>query len=761
MTWEQDTRGVRHRLRSGLASLGRGVELSRQHTRVRAPCVTGISRAAGLALAVSLIVIGLATPPLTAAADDVEETAVTTYSVDPKGSRLSVTVVISVTNHKPDSVSLVPCTRWVFDLYLGWYTVPDVCPQTTRYYLSDTYVWVEAGARNLTITADRGAVTRSISSRGAALVGYRLKFSPIYRNQTRKLTIRYEIVGGRPRSETLTRVGQAYLAFCATTHGGSTELDAETVRIVVPAGFELDVVPSPLPMVSGDGSTVLSAVVEGSEVPSFYRCLTGTNDAALRESILDVGSGPRIRILSWPEDDEWHTAVAGSAVALLRALSDLIGRPPPTREIAIRETASGILGEYAGFYEAQTGTAFVGEDFRQSGLVAHELAHAWFDTSTFASRWMYEGLATWAAAEVAGPTLVRCQPPPYAGLGTPDLDQWPILGPRSSEAEKNLVDALYDEACSLFEIVADRVGPSRMRSVLDTLFDREPAYEGAQARVLPGQPVDWRYLLDVIDERALVPAGFPNPVLAEELFVRYGIAARDDLASREAARAAYHRLASNLGPWRMPAVVPSALEAWQFAAAQSMVAAIESALTNVHAAHELVLELDADNGPVRLAVEGATSSEDLMRAADLASRQLRAAEAVAAARAALAEPRDPIQQLGLLGTDIAAIDGRMTAAAASGDVDTATAGLDDLERILDDARTQGLVRLAGAGVLMLAAFGIGVWLVHRRQVGAVGALGPSGPNAEAEEGLGDGVRESSRAADATASDGGERNGGGP
>jgi len=679
--------------------------------------------ATGAIFAVGLALVSLSAPARATAADDVVEVVATTYSVEAERGRIRVTIGLSITNRIPDAVSLVPCTRWEFDPYIGWHTLPDVCPRTTRYYLSQTYVWVESGGRNLTVKADRGTVKRTVSSRGDDFVTYRLDFSPIYRNQTRKLMVAYEIVGGPPRSASPTRLGQAYLSFCASAHGASTELDSETVKIVLPAGFELDIAPSPLPKSSAGGSTVLVATLDGSEATTFYRCLSGTNDAALQETTLVSASGVPIRVLSWPEDDEWRAAVGGMAKGVFDALVDLIGRPPPTSAMTIRETAGALLGEYAGFFETESGTANVSEDYRQPGLLAHEMAHAWFDDATFGSRWMYEGLAEWAATEVSGPSADRCDAPPYPGLGTLDLDHWPTLGPRSTEADRQRVDAFYNEACSLFDAIAERAGPARMRDVLAALLLRRPAYDhGGPGRNI-GQPIDWRYFLDVIDEWALVPAGIRDPQFAEGLFVRFGIASRDELVGRAAARAAYHRLAADLDGWSMPAVIPNALENWQFEAARSMILRVAEAWSAVQAADALVEGLGAADGPVRRAVETARSADDLVRAVDLATQQRKAAEVVLAARDALGRSRDPLEELGLVGADLAALEAPIVDAAARADLDAARAGFAVLDATLGNARQQGMLRLlAGALPLLTLLFlGGGFFRRRRRRIRAQGA----------------------------------------
>jgi hypothetical protein len=420
------------------------------------------------------------------------------------------------------------------------------------------------------------------------------------------------------------------------------------------------------------------------------------------------------------------------------ALVDLIGRRPGAGEIVVQEIAGGRLGHYAGFYESDTSTAFVSEDYRQPDLVGHELAHAWFDAATFEHRWMYEGLAEWAAVETGGSTSGGCQPPPYPGFGTLDLDDWPILGPRSTEQDQQRVSHLYEAACSLFEQIADRAGLGGMRTAFGILFSGGAAYEGAEIRNGPAHPIGWRYLLDVLDERALAPAGKADLEFAEQLFLRYGVVSTEDLAGRAAARAAYHRLLGEIGTWSMPGVVPTALESWEFAGAQSMISSLRAALADVQVVDQLVPELDAVNGPVRTAVELATSPEDLARAAKLAAEQRRAAEAVVAARNALGQARDPLEELGLIGTDLAGLSDSILTAAARVDVAGAESSLASLVATLGDARQQGMTRLAIAGVPFVGFVLVGGWVVRRRRRSTytdrgAGALPAETPVLRAEE----------------------------
>ena len=85
----------------------------------------------------------LARPSGVAAADGQTMTASTTYTLNPAAGRVDVSVDVIVKNTTASTTTYVSCTDWYYDYYFGWYPITTTCPQTTSYYIKDTYLWLE------------------------------------------------------------------------------------------------------------------------------------------------------------------------------------------------------------------------------------------------------------------------------------------------------------------------------------------------------------------------------------------------------------------------------------------------------------------------------------------------------------------------------------------------------------------------------------------------------------------------------------------
>ncbi len=666
-----------------------------------------------IAAALSLVAV-LALPSPTLAADDVVERATTTYELVPDSGLLRVTIDLQVTNHVPSTTRLVACTRWEYDPWFGLYPVPDLCPQTTSYYVDAARVWVEREARNLKISADRGTVRRTVDTRTDQYVAYKLTFARTFRNQTRKIRVSYEIPGGKPRTDAHTRLGRAYVRFCVTANGA----DGGSVRVIVPSGYNVSVWPGPMTE-SSSGNRLIFESGPVSKTTSYYRCLEGTNDSAYQQTEITSRSGTRIAVLGWPEDPEWQVAVSRAVGGVFDTLERLIGRPPAvSREITVREVTQAELGDYAGAFDSSAAVASISEAYDQPGLVAHELAHAWFNLDTFKGRWMVEGLAEWAARHVAGGAGGRCAAGLYPGQGSPDLDVWPTLGPRATDADRELVDYLYRAACSIPADVEAEIGTARTWMVVGALLDGRPPYSVGPTARRPAGPVDWRTLLDIVDEVGLVPAGVEDLRFAESLFLKYGIADPAALEGRAEARAAFHRLGQDLTGWRLPSALTAPLESWEFDEATARIRTARELLENLRAADAALPAINALGGPARRAFESAVTAADLAAAADIAAAQVRAAPAVRDAVRGVNTPRDLLATIGVFDVDLEAMARSAVAAVAAADTARATDLADQIKKQLRQAPDVGLQRAgvaALAGLMAVLSIGGVTRLVARRR----------------------------------------------
>jgi hypothetical protein len=424
-------------------------------------------------------------------------------------------------------------------------------------------------------------------------------------------------------------------------------------------------------------------------------------------------------IEGWPEDPAWQTAVGAEGSSAVDGLEKLVGRAlSGFRSIRIREVSLSELGYYAGIFDPDAGVARISEVYTEPGVVAHELSHAWFNLNAFATRWMSEGLAQWA--ERVSPTVgpACAEPGAYPGKGTVDLDAWTWLGPRSTDAERAVVEYQYDASCWIVTALGTRMGAARMSDVIEALLDQGAAYGDEPSDQRPDSgPVDWKTFLDLIDEVGLVPAGVADLEYAQDLLLRYGVAEPGALAGRAEARAAYHALEAGLGDWAVPDAIRAPLERWDFDEAQARMATAEEVLDQARQAEAALAGIDALDGPVKAAFEEANDAEQLARARDLATAQAAAAKEVAGALAALDEPRDTIEEIGLMGVELPPVGDAAVAAVRAADADTAGAAANRIRDQLARASETGVQRvaLAAGGALLGLLLIVGAVVMARRR----------------------------------------------
>ena len=726
--------------------------------------------------AVSILVAGLvalgsvaAIAPAAVASDGRTDTATTTYVLDPAHGVIKVTADIKVTNQTRNRVESYACTQYQYDPWLGYVPYATTCTRTITYYLTGTSVWVENEATAIKVTSSGGAVSVKKAAPGSGFRRLDVTFAKLWYGQTRKLHVTYSIPGSKPRSADPTRALKAYANFCVTSHG----LDSGTVTVRVPAGYTVTLTGSKLTATtSGKVRVYASGAI--SDPLSWWACLEGENASGYAVKPISAQDGRTIMLQSWPEDAEWTSSVRDSLLADLPALVRLIGRPMTgSAALVVKETVTG--NEYAGWYDRETNTISVGEDFHQPGLVAHELAHVWFNHSLFYDTWLSEGYAEWAGRQVEA-SQGACSRPTLPAGALPQLDSWRTLNPRSTAEERDALTFQYDASCFVVTSVAQVAGVKGMTLAMQALFDgRDPyaveapgtasgapaasaapgasgAPAAAAAPAASGAPAaadrkvaTWKQWLDAVDEIALEPAK-ASRTLASDLLLEYGVTTdRATLTARTAARTAYHQLRDTVTGWTVPAAVREPLSGWEFATAQDAITAALPAWTITGATDETLAGIDARHGPVSAEWDKATTKGDLDAAAALAQRQLDAAKDVASAKAIEEAPRDFVQEVGLIGETVPSLD---PAIAAVRTIDTAgassvTAAIRD---VLGRARGAGELRIGVtiavvAVLLLILALLLFVAFRRRRRTRmalaiAVAVAGVAGAAAGAREGAG-------------------------
>ncbi len=574
---------------------------------LRAGRATGrvISFVLATVLAAGLAVFSPPAPAL--AANGISETASTTYELVPAKGILRVTIDLEVLNQKPST-------------------------STTYFYVNTAYVWIERAARNLKITADRGAVGRTVYRTSTGYLTYKLGIATVLYGQTRRIRVTYDLPGGKPRSYASTRIGRAYASFCVIANG----YDHGRVRVIVPSAFDVSVDPGTMAS-TRVGSRIVYTSGTIADTAAFFRCFEGSNPAGFARETVSSPSGRTVIVEGWPEDKAWRDALRSEVTGSVEALEGLVGSPlPGSGPITVREVTANQLGYYAGVFNDLTDIAQVSENYAQPGLVAHELSHAWFNSRALATRWLSEGLAQWAERASPAPGPACTAPSSYPGTGSPDLDNWAYAGPRATDKELDMVDYDYEAACWIMASLSRDMGQDRMSQVVAALLTRRAAYAESPDAYRPGYgAADWRLFLDLVDERGLVPAGVTDLERAQNLLLQFGVADESALRDRAAARREYHDLLDDPAGWSVPRAIRSPLEAWEFAGALDRIATAREILDLVWAADTSFPGIDAENGPVREQFEDALSDVDINTARDLAEAEANAAEDAAGSLAAV------------------------------------------------------------------------------------------------------------------------------
>ena len=630
-------------------------------------------------------------PPLAqgvAAADTLREVASATYVADPEQRVIHVTVTESATNLKPDVVS-------------GGIT--------RQFFYNELLLPIHSEATGVVVSDSRGSlrVTRAKED-GYDLLTIRLRSSLYYR-QTVTLTLRYDLPGGAPRSESQIRVGQAFVGLYLYAWGDPGE---GSLRLELPAGFEPEINGDDLTETADAGKVILSST--GIAQPyEFFAVISANRDARLASTRIALGDGDTILIRAWPEDDEWQARVADTLRNGTPLLRTLIGLDwPVDGELVVTEVQSAALEGYAGIYDSLNDTILITEELDELTIV-HEASHAWFNDELFDARWITEGLADGYASLV----LDRLQsgeyePPERPRPDTPGagpLNGWRFPGRIVDDETADREDYGYSASWWIVRSLIDEVGDDGMRAVLRAAENDEIAYlgDGPPEEVLSRD--GWRRFLDLLEERA-------SATSAEEAFREFVLtdAQLADLAERATAREAYAELVDAGDELAPPFVVRDAMSDWRFEDAARWIAEAEVILED-----RVALEADAAALGVTLPddVDDAwrAPEEDLDAVHGAVYALDGALDDLAATRRALDAERDFVVTVGLLGaTPENGWDSAVAAFEAS-DLEAADTATDEVDAVLARAPDDGRARLAGGGALLGGVVLGGVLLLRRRQ----------------------------------------------
>jgi len=623
---------------------------------------TVLAMAAGLA--------PIAAQPAAAAGDALTLAASTSYTVQPAKHVVRVVLDLTATNNKPNT------------------TAGGI---VTRYFYQGARLAIQAEARNVRATTGGARLTATVSpADGYTTLEVRFGNGLFY-HQTTKVRITFDLPGGAPRSKSDIRVGSAFATFVAWAFG-----DTGSVRIVVPAGFDVATTGSAVTRATSAGATVFSANAI-QDVGAWYAVVNADRPAGLTSDRIDLPGGEHVVIRAWPEDAVWRKRVKTLLTKGLPELVKLTGLDwPVASDLQIFEVHTPLLEGYAGVFFENQAKIEISEDLEDLTIL-HEASHTWFNRDLFQGRWLNEGFADTYAARALdalgsggwAPANVN----PKDAVAIP-LADWTTPG-RITDAVTNAREQYgYEASWTVIRSLVGDIGVDRMQAVLRAAKDRHIAYVGAVPAETAGSAVDWRQFLDLVDEA--------GSTTADDLFRRWVLNAADRAAldPRAVARTAYHGLVDAGRGWLPPAFVRVPMSTWDFGEAERRIPVAAAILASRDQIAAAVAPLHVDPpAALRTAYESATDS--LAAAQALADSELAAARALAAADAAAGAPRDTWMSIGLFGETPDATLAAARSAFQAGATDAADRA-DGVTALLGRAAAVGQSRvIAGIGTLVV------------------------------------------------------------
>ncbi len=542
----------------------------------------------------------------------------TTYTVDPESGRIHVALKYTVTNNKPNTSTII-------------------------YYYRTLNLGIQADARSIRATDSQGGIgVTTVDHKNFTEVRVRLRAN-LYFRRTTTFTLRYDLVGGKPRSTSPVRVTQAFVTFGVWAFG---DRNLGTVEVRMPAHFTSTIEGGPMTTTTSASGNVLKASPGSPD--EFFAVITGENNTEYERELLSLGGGVDIAVLSWPEDARWSDTVTETLREGMPELQEEIGLEWPVDDVLdVRERYTPSLEGYAGLFFTDEQRIDVSEDL-DPVTIMHEASHAWFNDALFGYRWIYEGLAeeyAWRVQEAVGGDNVKLpETPDKDGKGHLALNTWTF--PDVVRDDTNDVETYgYRTSFWLVHLIADTAGADQMREAFANAEANRTAYPGEGPAETVRADDDWRRFLDLtqpIDEPD------PQPVLqAVTTYVLGGLSATE-MSDRVAAREAYRDLLESGEGWTPPWYIREPMGLWLFPDATPR---MEAAAAVLALRDEVEAAANAEGLPVddklEQAYEGA--EDGFSEAMELGQEQLAAVATIANAHGKVDAEPDLVAQLGLLG----------------------------------------------------------------------------------------------------------------
>jgi hypothetical protein len=669
-------------------------------------------RIAPLGTLAAVLVFGLlATPPAAPArvqAQDGGLSIVSTahYEVLPAERRVQVTIDAVATALTPDTA-------------------------TERFYFTGLTLSVQGGAVNAAASSEGRPIAARLVDIGSEQAGIEITFdNNLFYRERYPFRVTFDLVDNEARDGAEVRVGRTLIAFPVWAYG-SRATAGSSVAVVVPGDYTVRIDGGELTRAQAADGAQLFTVDAVDDPLAFFAYLTADRPGAYVEtplSVLVLDEQLEIVIRSWEDDPAFGERMADLMRDGMPVLGELIGLELGfTRALTVEQAAGSLLGDYAGFYLDASRTIQI--HYQADPFVAlHEASHVWFNDRLFRTRWIGEAFASYYAELAAQRLGIEIDD---RGLrdelleGRIALNDWGEIG----REERIVEDYAYAATLELGRRIGERAGLEGLTLVWLAADAGHAAYQPLVGT--PEQPEratrateqDWRRLLDLLEER--------TGAAYDDLWAEWVV--NDDqlqlLAERAAARAAYLAVAGSAVDWELPVAVRNQLDAWSFGRSLQLLERADEVLTLRGELEASAAALDLAPSPeLRALFEATTTFDD---ATERAHAELAALNAVATAEDALARPLTLIEELGLLGQEIAGPLASARDAYEAGDLELAITDSQTVTTVRGGAERTGRdrVMLTGAGLLALEGFilvAVGADFPRRRARRSVGMTTPAG-----------------------------------
>jgi len=596
-----------------------------------------------------------------------------TWTADPNAGRVHVAVAVTATSHTVD--------------------------QSLRsYYFPGMQLTLPASTQGFTASAADGR-SLPVSILSSTVYGVVLDVAfdrRLYSGQNVSFELRFDLVDSGSSTDRDLRIDRDLMSFPVAAFG-TQGTPGSSVSVVFPAGFTVQQDFGGL-IRTTDGSSeavfVAASLPDGTALNAWFTASRPVPASDFLERVTAVGR-LQVTLRYWKDDPAWADQVERTLQAGYPVLTEMIGLgDPANRAITIQEVSSQSISGSSGQYDQTSGqvqVSYLADPF----VLLHEIAHLWFNGNLASDVWIDEGFASYYAEQAALQLGMPDHSPQLTDRLLParlPLNDW--VGP--DEPDSITTAYLYGASIELAKETVALAGLNGLRQVWAEIRADKSPYQpavGTTATSLAGHGTDWRGLLDYLEQTT----GKSYESIWRRWVVDPSQAA--DLTLRDQARADYAAAAVAAGTWSLPPDIREAMESWQFARAEGLIADARTVLADGQQIARLApAESMTPPTTLRVAFEGQS-----VAAASLEARnELAALGAIVAARQGRVESQGAARAVGLLGADPEADLAAARKAFSQGDVAKAKSLADAARSAWEGANGSGEARILGASALAAA-----------------------------------------------------------